>query len=103
MEDIVQHVLANTFGKSNLTPVHFEGVLLLPEDDKYIIQDMNNNDMINPDIHNIVVKILMDTGALCVNYVSKNLINPKQVVHWSYSPPPKAAREIYGSALPYGW
>ena len=72
-DDIFQHVLANTFGKSRLTPAHFEGILILPDNDDNTRQ---HNTMLQ-DTYNdtVVVKVLFDTGALCANYASKNLIN----------------------------
>lgn len=86
MEGVFHSVLANIFGKSKLTPVHFEGILIPTNDNdntsgaisddhkkKKKNTEKDPKSMFN-DIHNIVVKVLCDTGALCANYVSNNLI-----------------------------
>jgi hypothetical protein len=83
LELVFQRVLASAFGAQKPTPVHFDGKLIFNDD--YNTHDHNNdNDNKNNinklyeydiDMEDIMIKVLMDTGALCANYVSKHLVD----------------------------
>ena len=67
INNVVQHVLAHSFGKNGLTPVHFEGNIIINNQKEKNIKTNYEYDF------DITVKVLLDTGALCANYMSKNL------------------------------
>ena len=62
--------MAHSFGKRGLTPVHFEANIITNnkeiEKEKEKVTKYEYN-------FDTTVKVLLDTGALCANYVSKNL------------------------------
>ena len=73
ISNIFDQILAHSFGKSGLTPVHFTGTIITKNHEKETEKVTNYEYSFDTSDTNLDVKVLLDTGALCANYVSKNL------------------------------